>query len=114
MNHSVTPLHLNTMFYFLNFSPRYGVNWEGMGAVSDLVSLSHYLNSSFLPRTPRGWINYSIHIWGTDGFSLDHIFQGMGDNLPVIAKMILGCVGTPFINTESHPKHPISSFSRSS
>ena len=85
---------------------------EGVGVVSDLVSLSHYLQ---LPaKNPQGLNKLQHPHMGDVGFSLDHIFQGMGDNLLVIAEMILGCVGTPFINTESHPKHPISSFSPSS
>lgn len=58
------------------------------------------------------WINYSIHVWWMFGFSLDHIFQEVGDKPLVTAKMISGCVGTPLINTESHPHYPISSFSQ--
>lgn len=79
------------------------------------LSISKSLSEQQLPaKNPQGLDKLQHPHMGNVGFSLDHIFQGMGDNLLVIAKMISGCVGIPFINSESHPKHPISSFPPSS
>lgn len=86
MNQLVTPSHLNKVFYILNFSPSNGVKER-----SGLASPKSYLDSSFLQRTSKAWINYrSRH--GDCLAALLTAFSKGWEIKRVIAKMILGCV----------------------